>query len=62
MPEKGTVKLNLPMKGALGSYLVSNKVGVHVNKTLNEACVIIVIDISEENMSRPPVANATKAE
>ena len=48
------------MKGGLGSYLVSDK--VLVNETLNEACVIVVIDIAEEKASRPPATNPTRAE
>ena len=47
------------MKGGLRSSLVSNKVVLLVNETLNEACVI---DIAEEKASRPPATNPTRAE
>ena len=50
------------MKGGLGGSLVLNKVIVLVNETINEACVIFVLDIAEEKGSRPPVAIPSRAE
>ena len=48
MPERRTVKLNLSMKGGFGGSLVLNKVVVLVNETLNEACFIVAVDITEQ--------------
>ena len=52
----------VPMKGGLGSSLVSNKVVLLVKETLNEGCVIVVVDIAEKKASRPPATNPTRAE
>ena len=56
------VKLNLPMKGGLGSCLVSNEVVVLVNETLNQACVIVVIILAEDKAFWPLFAIPSRSE